>query len=302
MLPDFFVIGAQKAGSTYLLQCLAEHPQIYMPPSEVAFFEDSLYDPQRLDWFEQHFNPAQPGQVVGVKRPNLLGRPECPERLHRHMPNLKLVVVLRHPVERAVSGYFHYMKTGFLPVRPVEQGLQELLDGKLPEGFPRAAEVLEFGLYHKHLSNYQQQFPAEQLHITLLDDLKPDPQQELDKLYAFLGVETGFKPPSVDSRPMAAPYSMTRLRLWNAVDRWCRVWSADGRYFHRRTDPLGQFVSRANAGLDRVLWRRLLPAQRPPLPESLQSALIEFYQDDVRRLSGMLGRPLTCWQGLLQGE
>ena len=42
MLPDFFVIGAQKAGSTYLLQCLGEHPQIYMPPDEVAFFEDSL--------------------------------------------------------------------------------------------------------------------------------------------------------------------------------------------------------------------------------------------------------------------
>ena len=301
MLPDFFVIGAQKAGSTYLLQCLAEHPQIYMPPAEVAFFEDSLYDPQRLDWFEKHFDPAKPGQVVGVKRPNLLGRPECPERLDRHMPDLKLVVVLRHPIQRAVSGYFHYMKTGFLPVRPVEEGLQDLLAGKHPTGYPRADEVLEFGLYHKHLLSYQRKFPAERMHITLLDDLKPDPRPQLDQLYQFLGVEAGFNPPSVDSRPMAAPYSMTRLRLWNAIDRRCRVWTEDKRYFHRRTDPVGKMLSRINAGLDQVVWRRLMPAQRPRLPESLQSALIEFYQDDVRSLSGLLGRPLTCWKDLLQG-
>src|SRR5690606_17419350 len=112
MRPEFFVIGAQKAGSTYLLQCLGEHPQIFMPPSEVAFFEDSLYSADRLGDFEKHFAPAKKGQVIGVKRPNLLGHPECPERLRRHMPDLKIVVTLRNPIERAVSGYFHYMKSG----------------------------------------------------------------------------------------------------------------------------------------------------------------------------------------------
>ena len=54
MLPDFFVIGAQKAGSTYLLECLGEHPQVFMPPAEVAFFEDPLYRSEDLAVFVRY--------------------------------------------------------------------------------------------------------------------------------------------------------------------------------------------------------------------------------------------------------
>ncbi|MEM6329497.1 MAG: sulfotransferase domain-containing protein [Planctomycetota bacterium] len=295
MLPDFFVIGAQKAGSTYLLRCLGEHPQVYMPPSEVAFFEDTLYDEGRLAWFESHFDPAQPGQVVGVKRPNVLGLAECPPRLRRHMPGLKLIAVLRAPVERAVSGYFHYMKTGLLPLLPIEAGMPKLLAGELAERYPRSPEVLRFGLYHQHLARYREHFPPEQLHVTLLEDIKGDPRGQLDAAYRFLGVEPGFEPPSVGSRPMAAPYSMTRLRLWNGIDRWVRDWSADGRYFNRRRDPLSRGLHTVNRGLDSQVWRRLFPADRPRLSQALQSALADYYREDTARLAELLGRPLPGW-------
>lgn len=302
MLPDFFVIGAQKAGSTYLLRCLGEHPQVFMPPAEVAFFEETLYDPARIGWFEARFDSAEPGQVVGVKRPNLLGLPECPERLHRHLPRVKLLAVLREPIERALSGYFHYMKTGFLPLAPLEEGMRRLLRGELAPEYPRAAEVLEFGLYHQHLMRYREWFPAEQIHVTLFDDLKQTPREALDRCYEYLGVETGFEPPSVESQPMAAPYSMARLRLWNAIDRHNRVWTADRRYFNRRGGVVGKGLHGVNNVLDRQLWRRLFPAKRPRLSESLQAALADYYREDVRQLSGWLGRPLTGWAGCTAAE
>ena len=66
---DFFVIGTQKGGSTFLLNCLREHPDIYMPATEVSFFEDAFYDPDRLDEFEAWFAPAETGMQPGGSSP-----------------------------------------------------------------------------------------------------------------------------------------------------------------------------------------------------------------------------------------
>jgi hypothetical protein len=297
MLPDFFVIGAQKAGSTYLLQCLNDHPQIFMPPGEIAFFEDSLYSADRITEFEKHFEPAKPGQVVGVKRPNLLGHPECPERLQRHMPNLKIIAILRHPIERAISGYFHYMKTGMLPIVPVEAGLPKILAGEYTQ-YPRAQDVLEFGLYGKHLQHYAEFFPRENFHVMLLEDMKHDAQGQLSALYEFLGVATDFHPESFESRPMKAPYSITRLRLWDTLDRLCRKWTPDGRYFNRRGGLLFAPIAALNNALDRYLWDRLFSAKRPKLSPGLHGKLVEFYAADAKCLESWLDRPLTPWSDL----
>jgi hypothetical protein len=297
MLPDFFVIGAQKAGSTYLLECLNDHPQIFMPEQEVAFFEDSLYAEDRIEDFEKHFVPARPGQVVGVKRPNLLGHPECPERLKRHMPDLKIVAILRHPIERAISGYFHYMKTGLLPIVPVEVGLPKILRGEYKE-FPRAQDVLEFGLYGKQLQHYEKYFPRENILVMLLEDMKHDAQGQLAQLYGFLGVATDFHPASFDSRPMKAPYSITRLRLWDLLDRHTRSWSPDGKYFVRHRGMLKSPLVAVNNTLDRLLWSRLFAADRPQLSPELKQQLIAYYAQDAKCLERWLGKKLTGWSDL----
>ena len=301
MLPDFFVIGAQKAGSTYLLECLNDHPQIFMPPVEIAFFEDWLYAAERIGEFEKHFEPARPGQVVGVKRPNLLGCVECPERLHRHMPNLKIIAILRHPIDRAISGYFHYMKTGLLPIVPVEVGMRKILDGQYAH-LPRAHEVLEFGLYGKHIQHYEQYFPRDQIHIVLLEDIKQDAAAQLAALYEFLNVTTDFHPDSFDSRPMKAPYSITRLKLWDALDRFCRNWTPDGKYVSRSRGVLATPIYALNKVLDSVLWERLFPAKRPRLPADLQRELTSFYAADAKCLEAWLGRPLVDWTDLTESH
>jgi hypothetical protein len=299
MLPEFFVIGAQKAGSTYLLRCLGDHPQIFMPPAEVAFFEDPFYSADRISEFEKHFKPARPGQVLGVKRPDVLGIPVCPERMHRHMPNLKIVAILRHPIDRAVSGYFHYMKTGMLPIVPVEEGLPKILDGEYSK-YPRAQDVLEFGLYGKYIQHFEKYFPRERIHVILLEDMKQNAEVLLAELYGFLNVATDFHPQSFDSRPMKAPYSMTRLKLWNMLDRYCRKWTPDGTFFLRSRGPLAGPISAINKALDTFLWERLFSAKRPKLSPELQRRLVEYYSADAKCLETWLGRPLTGWSDLTE--
>ena len=104
VLIDFLVIGAQKAGSTYVLNCLEEHPEIFMPPYEFGFFEDPVFEHKTASELAMHFQGVAEDQVVGAKRPNLLGHHECPPRLKEIYPELKLVVILRNPVERDISG------------------------------------------------------------------------------------------------------------------------------------------------------------------------------------------------------
>ena len=294
-LPDFFVIGAQKAGSTWLLKCLGEHPDIFMPPEEIAFFEDDLYDAARIGNFASHFAAAKPGQLVGVKRPNLLGHPECIERLHRHMPELKLVVVLRDPIERAVSAYFHYMGTGLLPIVPIEQGLPRILDGEC-DRYPRAGEIVEFSLYHRHLQDYAARFGRERIFVSLLDDIKRDAHGELRRLYVWLGVHDDFLPTTIDERPMQAAYSLTRLRLRESIARPCRTWTSDGKYFRVARDPLRKWIYGVNVAVDRLLWSRLFRARPPQLPAELRQRLADRFSTEIAGLETWLDRDLSKWK------
>ena len=88
------------------------------------------------------------------------------------------------------------------------------------------------------------------------------------------------------------------LRLWDALDRHCRVWTKDGKYFDRKRGPLATPISALNNGLDRLLWSRLFRAGRPRLSESLQNELAAHYQADAKCLAHWLDRRLTGWDDL----
>ncbi|MCB0375769.1 MAG: sulfotransferase, partial [Sinomicrobium sp.] len=90
MLPDFIIIGAQKAGTTFLLKHLRQHPDIYMPPEEVPFFEESSYHPNNLADLEKLFEGTGKVKLRGMKRPGYLAKPGCAERIHHHLPLTKL--------------------------------------------------------------------------------------------------------------------------------------------------------------------------------------------------------------------
>jgi len=291
MRPSFIVIGAQKAGSTYLLQCLRDHPAIFMPRSEIPFFEDPLYGEAGLPAFERHFDNARSDQVVGMKRPNLLGLPEAPGNIADLVPNAKLIAILRNPFERAVSGYFHYMMSGFLPIQPIEIGLPRILAGDY-DHLPRAREVIEFGKYADHLDNYDQHFSRQQMLIQLLDDVRTDPQTAISACYEFLAVDPAYTPTPQNERPMAAAYSLTRLRLRTALIRLSNPKAGSEKYPKPTTGPLAKL----NTALDRFVWAKLFKAKAPKLWQVLFDRLAAIYEPQIDRLETRLGRSLEAWR------
>jgi hypothetical protein len=165
------IIGAQKSASTLLHQCLAAHRKIYMPPQEVPLFEDPEYGQLGIGSLHALFTRAPEGHLLGIKRPDYLAKPECPARIRQHVPDAKLLATLRDPIDRAISAYYHYMREGWISVRPLEEGMQMLLDGKHGSSHRRASEILQFGFYHRHLERYRQLFSSEQLLVMLHEDL-----------------------------------------------------------------------------------------------------------------------------------
>src|SRR5690348_3927297 len=112
--PNFLIIGAEKAGTTFLHQALRLHGDVFMPSDEIPFFEDPDYGaPGAWQEFSKLFEPGAGKRAIGLMRPNYLHKPECPARIHKHFPDAKLVVMLRDPVERAISAYNHNVLNRF---------------------------------------------------------------------------------------------------------------------------------------------------------------------------------------------
>ncbi|MCS3824361.1 sulfotransferase [Salinibacter ruber] len=115
ILPDFAIIGAQKSATTFLQRCLQAHPEVFIPAGELADFEDPQYADFEIDQFKQHFAPGQDAAAVGLKRPSYLHEPNVPERLAHHLPDLKLIVALRDPIERPSRRIFTTCAKVLLP-------------------------------------------------------------------------------------------------------------------------------------------------------------------------------------------
>ena len=197
-LPRFLCIGAQKAGTTTLHHLLAIHPQIFVPAEkELHYF--TLHADQGVEWYAGRFAAARPDQICGDITPYYLFHPEAPRRICDLLPRVKLVVLLRDPVERALSGYFHSLRLGLesLPIEEAFAREEERLAGA-------AAELVALGgrhlshqehsylarsRYDEQLARYGDLFSREQLLVLRSEDLFAEPAAVWRQLLEFLELE-----------------------------------------------------------------------------------------------------------------
>ena len=295
--PDFLVIGAQKAASTYVQFCLSDHPDIWMPNGETPYFEDPDYHQAGPDVLRRVL-AGRTERLVGLKRPQWIGRAEAPARICRDLPDARLIAVLRNPVDRAVSAYYHYMRGSYLPVLDPEIGLARLLDADpdFAAAWPRSWEVLEFGLYHKHLIGYAPFLDRGTIKVLLQEDVIRDPVGAARGLYAFLGVDEGFTPRRTATRPQAVVYDLRRLRWLQTAGRLTMRKNADKTRSIGHRNRLAQVGYRAWRAVDETLMERLFPSRKPRLSAALKDRLAACYRDDIARLEGLIGRDLSGWR------
>lgn len=207
-LPDFIVVGAQKAGTATLFACLADHGQVV--PSrrrEVHFFDGGL-DPtvdsyaKGLGWYAGHFPAAADlgaAQITGEASPLYLFNPLAAHRIRATLPGVKLICLLRDPVERAISQYFHEVRLGWED-RPIETAMAEEEALLAPLLRDRAYKALDYihksykarGLYADQLGPYMRLFDRRQIYVAQSEAFFQAPADCLNDLCRFLEITPGY--------------------------------------------------------------------------------------------------------------
>lgn len=282
------VIGAQKAATSTLAALLDTHSQVAFTPGEFhdfAVFDDAAKSADRLATL---FAELPPAQLRGFKCASYLGQPVVAARLRRALPDGDVVVILRDPVQRAVSAWYWYVRTGYVPIRDHERGIRALLAGDVDaEQWPHAAEVLQWGKYGEHLAAWYEEFPRERVHV-LREDIVRTPRESPD--LARLQETLGLAPEPLGPVPRANEgiYSMTRLR-WLRLRRYF-VWfhDADGIWRTRRPrNPVKWVLDTFVVGVDRVLLSRVF-TRRVSISPELAALLADYYRADQELLTGVL--------------
>ena len=197
-LPDFLILGAQKAGTTALYAYLRWHPEITGPSfKEVSFFDRHYARGER--WYRAHL-PIRRGGIVGEASPSYLFHPLAPERVARMLPDARLIALLREPVGRAFSHYQHEVALGRESLSFEDAIAQEgaRMQGEVermlddPTYFSHAWWNYTYaarGRYAEQLERWFAAFPREQLLVLLTDELAADTPGTYRRVLDFLGVE-----------------------------------------------------------------------------------------------------------------
>jgi hypothetical protein len=311
-LPNFFIVGAPKAGTTSLYAYLDQHSSVYMSPlkepnyfaSELRvenFVEEArprimreigaLQDYLRGDMSEKRFGglvstwddylklykKVSDETAIGEATPCYLWSETAARNIAARIPHAKIIISLRNPVDRAFSQYLHMVTVG-----STRRSFREQIEANLRNESKQLGPLrplLEFGLYYEQIKRYLSEFSRSQIHISLYEDLERAPSLLVSDLFSFLGVDPHFAA-DVSYRhtePRIPRFAGTAYLL----NRW-HVWPYLRKLVPRSLSPqLRSLMLRSRASL-----------VMDPLDRAF---LTDYYRDDIRKLSVLLDRDLSSW-------
>lgn len=281
-LPDFFVIGAFKSGTTALNYMLRQHSQVFVHPiiKETNFFAPDVplgFRIEDLTTYEDLFRSAGANQKIGEVCPSYLFSEVAAGLIRRDVPHAKLIAVLRHPADRAFSEFMMYVRMGYRRLEDLRPQVERELHGKL---LPDDRPILPQGLYANQLGRFWKLFPRSRLKVMLYSDLRDHPLDAMNNLFNFIGVEQlgrirADEIYNVSGVPRSAlfQYMINRVRRKRMVVK---------RIIPERLR--GPVMRLANKNLKKV-----------PLSAEVRSLLVSFYRADILTLQNEIDRDLSPW-------
>jgi hypothetical protein len=309
--PDFFLVGAAKAGTTALAHYLNEHPQVYLSPiKEPNFFSKADIHPeyfrdllkQRLKFFDlkkylatrplqqRHaayitnesdylalFREALQDQITGEASASYLPSPSAAVAILQANPQARILIVLRNPIARAFSHYLMDLRVNFTSL-----SFRKALEADIHathQFWNATSQYITLGLYTEQVKRYMEAFPPEQIKIILHEDLKSNTLKTLYETYAFLGIDTSFVP---NLEELHNESFVFRNNFINALYRRINI----VEWVNKNVSP--QFKKRLRSFITK---KKNLPV----LSTDDKAFLLPYFKDDIRQLESLINRDLSAW-------
>jgi hypothetical protein len=280
--PNFFIVGALKAGTTSLYFYLKRVPGIYMSPvKEPHFFAvetwpaNSRPKPIRDEKkYLRLFAKARDEKIIGEASVSYLTDPGVPQRIQKVVPGAKILISLRDPVEKAFSHYLMLVRNGRLKIT-FEEALQKALRGEGQIGRPHLN--LQLGFYCESVNRYLNTFGSNQVKVLIFEEFIKDPKATVSDILAFLGLndaqyefETEAHNPFATARGAIARRILGSIYIKNTA---AKVFPPSFRKYFKE-----KFLIKASA--------------KPEMSQESRDLLVAYYHDDVKACQHLLGRQL----------
>lgn len=295
--PNFLIIGAVKAGTSSIFKYITQHPQVYGAPiKEPSFFAfenevvnfcgpgDELFNQAVITKYEDYerlFADVNHEMAIGEASVVYLHSDKAPFRIKHYIPNVKLMAILRNPVDRAISSYSHNIRDGlerlsFPMALEVEKTRQA-------EGWQHIWRYAGLGFYYEALQRYFSLFPRKNIAIYTYEEFTQNPADIIKNIFDFLGVDKSFVP------------DMTYKHNVSGVPR-SRIIHSFLRRQSLVKDSLKLLIpQKYRLSIRMKITERNINPQKIVVDDSIRSALKEVYRNDVLQTQSLIRKDLSAW-------
>lgn len=278
-IPNFIVAGTQKAATTWLYECLREHPDIFVPNvKEIHFF---CRPPCRsskfhlgFDWYKSQFPKSGRYKAVGEISIDYMYYEYVAREIYSFNSNLKILFILRNPVDRAYSAY--WMNRRHKPEMP-----------PFADFIKADNHFINRGFYYRQLMKYYECFDKRNLFILIYDDLLMKPDVFVKNVYSFIEVDSDFTPDTLNQK-VAATRNITPLagfflyKHFAPILKKSPLFSSLWRFIKHKT-PLSKYYKDKQSSY-------------PPLSDEDRHRLKELYREENKKLFELIGREIPQWR------
>lgn len=296
IMPNFLVIGTAKGGTTALCHYLEEHPQIYFSPQkEPRFFglEGEKIDFQGpgdltrfryvtdIETYQALFKNVTNEIAIGEGSTWYLYLPKSAERIRHYIPHVKLIIMLRDPVERAYSNFSGLRREGVEPLDDFTQ-VMAVEEERIRNNWSPTWHYKQKGFYYSQVKRYFDLFDRSQIKIYLYDDFKVNSQSVVQDIYRFLGVDDTWIPNTSQKHNVSG---IPRNKVLHQ--------------FLKQSNPLRGFLHsifplKMRQDLKTSLINMNLQ-KHPKLSPEVRREFISEYREDILKLQDLIERDLAKW-------
>jgi len=292
--PNFIIIGAMKAATTSLYTYLKQHPDVFMTTIKEPMFFNNFKKKndfkvlgrktKKITTFEEYyplFDAVKNEKAIGEASPSYISNTDCPSLIQQHLPDTKIIAILRQPVARAYSNFLHARRADREPIADFETAFNKETERKA-ENWSPLYHYKGKGYYFEQLERYFTLFPRENIKVLLFEDLVKNPIKTTQEIFKFLNIDKSFIPETSKKANVSGTpkgifgWIIMKLRYYNLI-------------------PNIQFSNYLPDSIILLIFNSAYKKAKPLVPEIKKRLTHIYYKEDILKLEKLIEKDLHHW-------